>query len=107
MREAEQFLLNIDSFKSEAQKVLRHMQQSDMSSQIRVEIMNGPTSKVDCKLLSGLILQYAEECRDRLANIPEDNQIKQLLVLTDLTEAAQLDDFFNKNLSDLNVRMND
>ncbi|CAD8159326.1 unnamed protein product [Paramecium octaurelia] len=104
-RESEQLLMNIESFKNEAQKVIRHMQQNDLTTQIRNELMSPQFTNL--KLYTSLLISYIEESRERQVNLTEDLQQKLLIGLIDLLETSQLNDFFDKNLSDVNIRFND
>ncbi|CAD8054226.1 unnamed protein product [Paramecium primaurelia] len=104
-RESEQLLMNIESFKNEAQKVIRHMQQNDLTTQIRNELMNPQFNNL--KLYTSLLISYIEESKERQVNLTEDLQQKLLVGLIDLLETSQLNEFFDKNLSDINIRFND
>ncbi|CAD8134621.1 unnamed protein product [Paramecium octaurelia] len=104
-RESEQLLMNIESFKNEAQKVIRHMQQNDLTTQIRNELMSPQFNNL--KLYTSLLISYIEESRERQVNLTEDLQQKLLVGLIDLLETSQLNEFFDKNLSDVNIRFND
>ncbi|CAD8051442.1 unnamed protein product [Paramecium sonneborni] len=104
-RESEQLLMNIESFKNEAQKVIRHMQQNDLTTQIRNELMSPQFTNL--KLYTSLLISYIEESRERQVNLTEDQQQKQLIGLIDLLETSQINEFFDKNLSDVNIRFND
>ncbi|CAD8050251.1 unnamed protein product [Paramecium sonneborni] len=104
-RESEQLLMNIESFKNEAQKVIRHMQQNDLTTQIRNELMSPQFTNL--KLYTSLLISYIEESRERQVNLTEDLQQKLIIGLIDLLETSQLNEFFDKNLSDVNIRFND
>ncbi|CAD8045822.1 unnamed protein product [Paramecium primaurelia] len=104
-RESDQLLMNIESFKNEAQKVIRHMQQNDLTTQIRNELMSPQFTNL--KLYTSLLISYIEESRERQVNLTEDLQQKLLIGLIDLLETSQINEFFDKNLSDINIRFND
>ncbi|KAM3138937.1 hypothetical protein pb186bvf_008950 [Paramecium bursaria] len=105
-READSLYLNFETFKGELQKSLRYIQGFDLVQSVRAEIINNQ-KQLDQKLLTQIIILFAEEQIERLTTFPEELHLKWLQNLNDLMETNQLNEFFDKNLNDINIKLND
>jgi serine/threonine-protein kinase ULK/ATG1 len=110
-RESEQIANNIESFRSEALKCLRVVfatKSNEFIAQVKAELQPAPQQRVDQRLFAQVCIGYCEEMiTERLEQTSEDQLKKLFLLLNDLLEAPYVNEFFEKNVGDINLKFND
>jgi hypothetical protein len=63
---------------------------------------------VDQRLFAQVCIGYCEEVvAERVENTSEDQMKKLFLLLNDLLEAPYVNEFFERNVGDINLKFND